>query len=139
MMDGMAHIPPIAALLGAVEPQPARTLHAHPDVVLWLKISLPEAEAEPPGIPGIPDIAALTATPVIRDQDLERGAWELRDGDRVVTSGHVDLPSWIREIQLAPIPFPDLSAHYDTDWQLRRRMLALAPLPPPAIGLSSVI
>lgn len=126
MMDAVPDLAALAELLNGIEPQPSRTLHAHPDVVLWLALTLPEAEPEP--LTG-GSLAALTGIPVIKAPDLERGAWELREGDRVVTSGHVDLPSHVREFQFEPVPFPDLTPHFDLQWQLRRQFALSAPLP----------
>lgn len=75
----------LAALAASFPPPgPPKTLHVSERAEQALRrISAPAR----PAAPGFELAAALTGIPVIPDPDLPAGAWEIRAGDEVISSG----------------------------------------------------
>lgn len=75
----------LAALAASFPPPgPPKTLHVSERAEQALRrISAPAR----PAAPGFELAAALTGIPVIPDPDLPAGAWEIRVGDEVISSG----------------------------------------------------
>ena len=71
-------------------PPPPRSLHAHPAAVDALSDMCAPPEPAPP-FPGA-SLGSLTGIPVITDDDMKPGAWEIREGDKVISSGAVRSP-----------------------------------------------
>lgn len=64
-------------------PGPPKTLHVSTRAEEALhRISVP---AQPPAMPGV--IPGFLGVPVIPDPDLLAGAWEIRAGDEIISSG----------------------------------------------------
>lgn len=61
-----------------------RALHCHPRVAEHLHAISVEAKPEFPGA-----IGSLTGVPVIEHDDMQPGAWELREDGQVVSSGRL--------------------------------------------------
>jgi hypothetical protein len=135
MMDGVPDLPALADLIAGMTPLPRYELRCGPGVITWLTLWLadPEADmaADPPG-----SIGRLAGVPMISDPELARGEWRiLRDGEEEA-SGRLTFPDFVDrpfEIRFQQFPFPDVTDRFD--W----RFSFMPPLPPPAIGLSSVI
>jgi hypothetical protein len=74
----------LAALASTFPPPgPQKTLHvSHLAEEALYRISVP---AQPPGMPGM--IPGFLGVPVIPDPELPPGAWEIRAGDKVISSG----------------------------------------------------
>jgi len=76
-----------ASLARLVErfPKPKRReLHCHPSVVAYLRMTLPEAEPEPPWSGAI---GSLTGIPIMEKPELEPCAWEFYEDGEMVDSG----------------------------------------------------
>lgn len=75
----------LAALMARFPPAAPKSLHAHPYAVEALRDM---------STPAVPDpwsgsIGSLTGIPVIPDDEMAPGAWEIREGDTVISSGVV--------------------------------------------------
>lgn len=76
----------LAALMARCPPPSApKSLHAHPYAAEALRdMSTPDSPAPWSGA-----IGSLTGIPVILDDEMAPGAWEIREGDKVISSGVV--------------------------------------------------
>jgi hypothetical protein len=62
---------------------PRRTLHCHSSVTVALKL----ADPEPPSFMNLGRIGELCGIDVYEEPEMMPGAWEIREGDRVVSFG----------------------------------------------------
>lgn len=75
----------LVALVARFPPAAPKSLHAHPYAVEALRdMSTPAVPDPRPGA-----IGSLTGIPVILDDEMAPGAWEIREGDTVISSGVV--------------------------------------------------
>lgn len=88
MTDGPLDLAALAHLLAGVTPPPRRELLCGPGVIMWLRMTTPEADPSFPWSQTPP----FTGIPLIRAPELGRGEWELRENDEVAASGRLDLP-----------------------------------------------
>jgi hypothetical protein len=80
----------LAALMARLPPPSApKSLHAHPYAVEALKDMSAPADPAPWG--GVA-IGSLTGIPIFLDDEMATGAWEIREGDTVISSGVVRRP-----------------------------------------------
>ena len=89
---------------------PRYELRCGPGVIMWLRLTTPEAEPAPPWSGAI---SALTGVPVIESPELGRGDWEIRKDGEIDASGHIDVPEFVtRPIELPPRDFPDFTSRW---------------------------
>jgi len=77
----------LADLCASVKPLPRYEMHVAPDVTDVLVAAFPPASERAPVYVG--DVSRLTATPIIPDEDLGPGCWELYADGELVRSGNV--------------------------------------------------
>jgi hypothetical protein len=69
------------------KPPPRRTMHCHPSVTVALKLIAPARPVSLPDFMDLGRIGELSGIDVYENDEMEPGAWELREDDKVVDFG----------------------------------------------------
>jgi hypothetical protein len=77
----------LADLCASIKPLPRYEMHVAPDVTDVLAAAFPPASERAPVYVG--DISRLTAAPIIPDEDLGPGCWELHADGELIDSGTI--------------------------------------------------